>query len=113
MVVVEQAGPTLPSGIDFNKLVCDSGSKRPKLVDPLQNYSQSYPLVAHSIFNWGRARGYLAAGGLFSFDNNNFSEESIFMGLNMTKNWLWGGPFRTYPESGQNELGQPTTGTGD
>ncbi len=100
VVVLEHAGPILPSDIDFKKLVCDARNKPPKVMDVSQNYSESYPLTAHSIFDWGRVRGQMAAGGLFSFDNNNFSSESIFLALNMTKNWVWGGPYWTYDEHG-------------
>ncbi|HLN00404.1 MAG TPA: hypothetical protein VK335_14040 [Bryobacteraceae bacterium] len=101
VVVLEHAGPILPSDIDFNKLICEARNRPQTVPPPSQRYSQSYPFLAHSIFDWGRVRGYMAAGGLFSFDNNSFSDESIFLGMNMTKNWVWGGPFWQYDENGQ------------
>lgn len=96
VVAIEFSGPSLPDHLDFDNLTCDAKSRVAKAAPTNLGYAQSYPLLANSLFNWGRVRGYMAAGGLFSYDNNNFSEESIFLSFNVTKNWLWGGPFSYY-----------------
>ena len=59
-----------------------------------EDFSVSKPQLASSVFDFGRVRGYMAAGSLFSFDGNNFSQPNIFLSFNVTRNWLWGGPYR-------------------
>jgi len=102
VVVVEHAGEVLPSDIKFDKLLCAAKNEQPKILpETTRDYSQSYQFLARSVFDWGRARGHMAAGGLFSFDNSNFSSESIFLAFNMARNWIWGGPYREYDENGK------------
>ncbi len=98
VVVVEFSGTSLPSEFDFNRMACDAKHVVPHTIPPEQTYAYSYPLLSNSTFNWGRVRGYLAAGGLFSYDNSQFSQESIFLGFNLTKNWVWGGPLRHFED---------------
>lgn len=58
------------------------------------DFTTAPPEVATSLFDYGRVRGYLAGGSLFSYDNGSFSQPSIFLDFNVTKNWLWGGPYQ-------------------
>lgn len=90
-----------PKGLDASYLKCSPeadgrSARQPPRVGPGHigdGFSVSPSVLTTSYFDFGRVRGYIAGGSLFSYDANSFSTPSIFMELNVTKNWRWGGPY--------------------
>ncbi len=106
VVAFQYGHPPIPStgGLVPEDLMCDSNDRKRESTNnsrptnvrvgkATKDFSVSTPLLASSYFDFGRVRGYLAGGSLFSYDGGNFSSPSIFMAFNVTKNWLWGGPY--------------------
>ncbi len=95
----EPASKGNPNGLRQDDLQCDSkfiskAGASPATMGHLgSNFYVSGTVLTTSYFDFGRVRGYLAGGSLFSYDAGSFSSPSIFLDFNVTKNWLWGGPY--------------------
>ncbi len=83
-----------PAKLTQDDLTCVADQLPTALVPADADFAASIPTLSSPRFDFGRVRGYFAGGSLFSFDNGSFSQPSIFMAFNLTKNWMWGGPYR-------------------